>query len=596
MSSDGEDDTGDFLLLRHDRAGRFGANASFGASDCISSFDITSEDDGEGRRGGGIRSSLLGSCSRRKLRMPFEILVISFLNSFVLSFPLNFFGKFVTSEVGMTPTQFSQFYAFTFLPFSLKPVFAFAIEKAGDVGVRKKNFLVICNALIGLHMLFMATIAKDVWHVFLIGFSQSIFEAMAGMVVALILIDIAGKDQSQIPQIQTEQTSARYLGTFSALILTLPISGCGTLEWSNRAALMFSSVIPFISAGVATQVTLDEREEQNEPRPRRSRDDGSQSGESAKAQRSIERKALAVFVPSLIMFELLAVLLGLHSNFVFHGARRAWQALLVCSFIALFLWISLCTFALSRLQNRNAVQSLIVILIPCIYLFVVDASPNALEPLMSFKFNLFDNRCQLQGLSIISIIANVCGMLCFTYFFSHRGLEFSIVATTMMAGLADLLNLLKTRETRGNLTVLALWIIIDSCTSYFSAMYLIAKEVIATKFSFALKNSPRENLDTNEDYDRIESDLEVSGLDRVAYSLSPGVLYSVYLTCFDVGASASGFLTAALVSGLEISSEDFSRLPALITMCSAIFIGTIAFVPALRHVRRSLSQWQRGFC
>jgi hypothetical protein len=59
-------------------------------------------------------------------------------------------------------------------------------------------------------------------------------------------------------------------------------------------------------------------------------------------------------------------------------------------------------------------------------------------------------------------------------------------------------------------------------------------------------------------------------------------LVSIYLTCFDIGASASGFISAAMVSALDIEAPEFNNLDTMIVMCATFFVATFAFVPTVR--------------
>ena len=132
---------------------------------------------------------------------------------------------------------------------------------------------------------------------------------MIGMIHGLIVIDEATKDTSLISHLQSEQTIARLTGTVSAILLALPVSGCGTkANWDDRTVLLFSSIIPVLAAlasflvsepGIYTKISdvqvtnLNELDEIND--------------EIIQQKSSFKREIFILFVPTLILFELLAI-------------------------------------------------------------------------------------------------------------------------------------------------------------------------------------------------------------------------------------------------------------------------------------------------
>ncbi|GBG28937.1 Hypothetical Protein FCC1311_051582 [Hondaea fermentalgiana] len=573
-----------------------------------------------GRRLESVRRRL-----RRVLRrsaLPWPVLVVSFLNAFVLSFPMNFFGQFISAEIGMTPTQFTQYYALTFLPFSFKPLYAYMAERIRVCGSGRRGYLVFCNVMISACMLVMATIAEEVWHVFVIGFLQNFFEAAAGMVVGLILIDAACIDQQEIPNLQAEQTLWRYMGTFTALLLSLPVSGCFSYAWDNRTALIVSAMIPLLSATAAQWLPKRSRTDvQNvgalgDPESGSDTDEqyavhlvqhdlvrdedveaseevvGASSQDGVKA--SVERQALMLFVPTLVLFELVAIAVGVHGNFAAAGKLGAWHGLVGFFAVSLVAWIVAAGVGVYRWGDVTNVRALLVISVPCIYLFVVDAVPSSMDAMSSYKYHVFRSQCDLQALSLFSTAARIGGLFAYRRFFASSSVEVSVLANTILCSIVSLLDIIKVNDPRGIMaegetSTFWTWLVIDVCSSFVSAFYLVSKEVVATHYSFSLLNRVRKQHSAAALGERLDRSVRADAEDAngakqatLARALSPGILYSVYLTCFDVGASASGFLTAAVMSSLNITYTDFAGLPDLIWICALSFLATAALIPTLQ--------------
>mmetsp|Transcript_15910 Transcript_15910/g.30795 ORF Transcript_15910/g.30795 Transcript_15910/m.30795 type:complete len:741 (+) Transcript_15910:72-2294(+) len=569
--------------------------------------------------------------------LPWPVLVVSFLNSFVLSFPMNFFGLFISNEIGMTPTEFTQYYALTFLPFSFKPLYAYMAERVHICGTGRRGYLMACNIMISVCMMCMATLAHEVWHVFLIGFMQNFFEAAAGMVVGLILIDTAYVDQSKIPKLQAEQTMWRYLGTFSALLLALPVSGCFSYSWDNRSALIASAVIPLFSAIAAQWLPTkkpsssdfegrgDEMQESDRPLRFSSDQDYDDVGvddqsednsvtsfdarQNSEMGRLVERQAIMLFVPTLVLFECVAIAVGLHGNFAASGALSTWHILVGVFIGTLLIWLIVAGTGVYRWGNPANIRALMVISVPCIYLFVVDAIPSSLDGMASYKYHVFHQPCQLQAMSLLGTVSRIAGLFAYSKFFSNTTVEIAVLTNTILSASVSLLDMYKVQDPPLEAPFWP-WTLIDIVGSFVSALYLVSKEVVATHYSFSLLNTARKRqraastdprVDDGvadngdfEEYDdaeqayahqRLGSDKHSSWGGALSRTLSPGILYSVYLTCFDIGASASGFLTAAIMSALGVTYTDFSALPDLILICALSFICTVILIPTLTFAK-----------
>jgi hypothetical protein len=580
-----------------------------------------------------------GSAARARMRpaLPLALLAVSFLNAFVLSFPMNFFGKLITSEIGMSPQQFVQYYAFVFLPFSLKPLFAFICDNVTLLGSRRRAWLAASNLGTALCLLLVASAAREVWHVFALGFVQSLCEAVGGMVAGLAVIDAVEAGRASPARAQAEQTAARYLGTFCALLLALPVSGCGGgAAWSDRTAMAASAAAPLV-AGVWALCL---------PEPRRLAPVSPPELGAAERTRAMERTALWLFLPPLVLLELLAIALGLKGNLEAAGMASLWRGAVAATALALVALVGgqalrlgcagrghprscsnsvaggdddVGATGMSASSSSTSAQHILLlkVSVPCLYLFVADAVPGAVDAVASFMYIKFEDRCALQGLSLTTSAAQIAGLGAAGAMLADLPVELALLATTLVAASAGLLDLLKTRE--GPVPTFAVWALVDLATGVCNAGFLLAKETVATHFAVLLQGTcakpracaadaedglglavePERVRDGLEDVDRGHSREESEdfgpnregsrgthcsgdGAPAPARFMSAGMLYSIYLTCFDIGASASGFIGAAIMSSLGITSTDFSGLATYILICANCFLLTILLVPTVR--------------
>uniref|UniRef100_A0A7S2RSB5 Uncharacterized protein n=1 Tax=Mucochytrium quahogii TaxID=96639 RepID=A0A7S2RSB5_9STRA len=547
--------------------------------------------------------------------VPWAILLVFFINSFVMSFKVNFFGAFISHEVPMSTPVFTQFWAFIYIPFSFKPLYAYIFENFSICGSKRKSFVIVCNLCISVTMLLMATVVKEVWQVFLVGFMESVFEAAAGMVVGLVVIDIASKDTTRIAKLQSEQTIARYAGTFLAYIIALPVSGCFNYKWSNRTALLFSALLPLF--GVAAALFIPEHKPEAtcahgsnysvlestntelhacdhtavDSTITDSRDagqtaldsmdrglligspDANQDVQDVYSEDTLEKKALLLFIPTILLFELLAIAVGIKVNLKSWNMLGLWKIIVGSCGGVLIGWLLGAAIGLSRWGNKEGSKTLVKIAIPCIYLFIVDAIPTTSDPFSSFKYSVLTDRCQQQLVSIVGTFFQIIGMYVYGLMFTGLKVEVTIVATTLLTTVVGLFELFKLQSS--SLTLFQTWVLVDAFTSIFAPMFLISKEVVAAHYSFSLRGK------------RIQDDTEARNNFRNSTGFSPGILYSIYLTCFDIGGSASGFLSAAIALDLDINKPDFHNLSTMVLLCGTLFIATLVLVPLLRFSKRS---------
>mmetsp|Transcript_19373 Transcript_19373/g.41869 ORF Transcript_19373/g.41869 Transcript_19373/m.41869 type:complete len:502 (-) Transcript_19373:2181-3686(-) len=501
-----------------------------------------------------------------------------------MSFKINFFGAFINEQVPMSTSVFTQYFAFTYIPFSFKPLYAYIFENFSIFGSKRKAYVIVCNLCICVTMILMATVVKEVWQVFLVGFLESFFEAAAGMVVGLVVIDVASEDTTRIPKLQSEQTVARYGGTFFAYLIALPVSGCFNHQWSNRTALLFSGFLPLL--GVVAALFIPETKSKTcrrhgsdysvvDSTNKDTRQEPAETTQSAESNGALESTALLLFVPTIVLFELLAFAIGIKANLQGWNRLGLWKIIVASCGGVLLVWILGAAIGLNRWGDKKGAKMLVKIAIPCVYLFIVDAIPTTTDPFSSYKYSVLTDRCEQQLLSIIGTLAQIVGIYLYGLIFTGMKVEFIIVATTLLTATVGLSDLFKLNPSHWKLTLFQIWMLVDAFSGIFSPMFLLSKEVIAAHYSFSLQRK-RTQVDS-------ESGLSV----KKSRGFSPGILYSIYLTCFDIGGSASGFLSATIVLDLGITTTDFHNLSSMVLLCGSLFIATLVLVPLLQFSKKS---------
>jgi len=504
------------------------------------------------------------------------MLILSALGAFFLQFPSTFLGRMINKggEIPMEPAVQAKYWAVVFMPQQLKPLIALCIESTPAIaGKRFVPWLMFANIGIFTSTILIALAATEVWHLFILGTMQSLMESISYMVVYMLMLQIAAKDKSVISALNAEIMTARYIGTFFANVFALPVGGCFGGGWNNRLVIGVASTVPFLSIFVST--LYPEKASLEKP--------------IKKARASFSKKAgIAYFVAIVLCFQALVVVLSLNSLFADLNLSNMWTWLVIVLAAIVF---GLVLGALYLLHVIDGVKSSLVwsLGIPCIYLIVVDAVPSA--SMYSLQYTTISDQCAIVGLSVAGSITSMITPSLYSKVFGTFNVEVGLLVSTVFSALVGMLNMILANywpET----APLYQWFLIGGIVNIAATMLNMAKEVVCTTFAFGLQESDTNSfarLSVDEEFE----DLAIGDIDDPIESkstfekITPGVLFGIYISCFDVGASAAGFINAAVTDSLSITFDNFENLSLYVLIGSVSLMFTIVFLPALSAKKRN---------
>jgi hypothetical protein len=546
---------------------------------------------------------------------PSIIWLMFFTSAFLTSFPLIAMVDWLNNWLEMSLATQSQFFAVSFVPFCLKPMYAIWLSSINCANLQSRRKCIIlqtCGAMSSL--LFAATwFISSIPAAFFIFFFINICDACSELVLDSYLLELAHDDIMNAGAVQAIAGGARALGSVSASLACLAIYPCdSTLAPNSRSVLACTSLIPafnLIFASFLPPSRIDEHEQSTAAFPA-----------SLLPQESTE-----VLSPMVAAFghDLSA---SAAPNLAFStlkdGAREPcepppqaqlpgpWRmplafvlvllvqaALVVISVEQLLLpttfWSLLAACVVSTLavvgvfirtafSDANLYHAIVKFGVPSIFLFAYNAVPSSAEQLYTYQFYLFyaSSPCRMTYLSLVSSVATVLSYAIYAFAFNRRRIQRVFMLTGCLGVGLGLLWLPLARlhlhptegsdsdPTSGACVSAGPLELTGTCVPPF-AYALLAQFV--TSVSSLLAFAPSAVLATE----------ATAGAD--AHRI---LSYSVLISLVDSGGAASGWVTSAIVRRLGITYSDWHNLPTLLLIVAASQLFMVAFAPLLRSVEQ----------
>ena len=508
--------------------------------------------------------------------IPNALLGSYLVSAMIMSLPLVAFGVFLNNDIKMPLDEQSRFYATIFLPWSFKPLYSYAMEHYPICGSRRRFYIITGNVGLGACFLLTALFATNTLEMYLLSFARSAFEALAECGYGLTLIDIVGKervqgsDAAQLGQART--TTARMAGSLSSFVLGLLLYGCGgsTLRsLSSRTIIGMTSVLCLVQVGFAFAlpekrsgvVDTDFQEEEA-------------AGETEPVSWTIRSRVLVAL--GALSFQFCFVWIGVQS---------------LVSIIPWIIVFLLSILAVSFMGIIAMVRSRVpwVPIASAALMFIMHATPGYGSSWFSFKlYALNGSSCAMQILLVVGEIGSLTGSwlyprLANMYLDStitekadkkmraQQAMVFFTI-TACIAGMLDVFLAIDWEQYpyMDQISSGIRFGIVSLIGGFLGQLSQISRQVFVTEHSYDNK--------------------------QLNSAITPGVLYGIYLSLIDFADSASGWITAPIMSALNLSytNQSFSLLWVLVVIAMASNLLVVLLIPpALDMMGRWLATKQQ---
>eukprot|EP01059_Diplonema_ambulator_P023360 TRINITY_DN3880_c0_g1_i1.p1 TRINITY_DN3880_c0_g1~~TRINITY_DN3880_c0_g1_i1.p1 ORF type:complete len:533 (+),score=175.95 TRINITY_DN3880_c0_g1_i1:80-1678(+) len=496
--------------------------------------------------------------------LPLGILVIYFANAWVQTFPLIANTSWLL-ELNMAQDTVNNYYAFTFIPWSLKPIYAYIMDYLPLSGFRRKPWVPITACVAGGIYLINGYLVRSTRLAFGTVFIQQVAWAFNELLCGAVLMDYAHLDMTNAGNLQSVATAARAFGSLVAALLQLAVYPChdSTKELSFQTVLLITGLV-CIGCGMLFPFI---------PEPSESRRlQILEAHDNKRTRRDMVRVSLLVF-----LLEMVLVWISLKS---FFDKNVFWPVLGVVTGLAISFAVLLGTNA--SIEVKDIVDTVVTYkssILTAVFLFLLNSTPSAVDQLSFFQYDFFPKKCDLVHLSLINYGATMLASLCYGPLANKSKVRWILPAMGVVSGAVSMLTVpfvntdLPTPTTSPCVHVvgrcfdpLGYRMVTTAMMGFVSQLALVPVEVIATE-----QTIPEQRL----------------------------LMYSIFLSLMETGASVREWITAPIVTRLDITYTDWSNLSTLvwIGIGSSVFVSLLTplFIGAPRAVEDEHSD-EEGEC
>lgn len=513
------------------------------------------------------------------------------LNGFTLALPMQALLYLLNDRVAMPIPMIPVYSAMAFLPFSLRPLYAYVSGASTQRFVWITALLILCAIITGA-----TAFTSNTWIFILLGFLRGISTSWPEFLLGLTLLQeahaVVGEWEHRVAEFQAQAATSRNAGSLLAGIGGALIihSAHLSMSQSSTVLLMLSGATNLIAAVVAFVSRIGSNENpriiENEATLVRLETDsyGSCSSSSTEEEEDEEEtiagpvalEMQAETLPTqrstntkwIILLQFLVVLLGLRVAMV-GTVRVIWDSiitglLLLCGYFAWYSWDSWSWkphhFAGLFLLSKAAVPTASVLLASYIYTLLKN------DPTILQLFYLIDS-------GVLCLASWTYGKW-FSRFSSGRAFLCLITVTTILGALATLLNLIllrvNTNTARGNLYLTILMVKVVS--TWIGEWQFLPNLVVASVHSsvvVAMDNS------------------STTATQSTAAGATTALRYGILVSCIDVGNQVGAILTGSFLSILHVTRgnddddndyDEWTNLDQFLWLCALLSLVSVSLV------------------
>eukprot|EP00614_Pseudopedinella_elastica_P000009 CAMPEP_0172595990 /NCGR_PEP_ID=MMETSP1068-20121228/15683_1 /TAXON_ID=35684 /ORGANISM="Pseudopedinella elastica, Strain CCMP716" /LENGTH=558 /DNA_ID=CAMNT_0013394805 /DNA_START=494 /DNA_END=2170 /DNA_ORIENTATION=+ len=510
-------------------------------------------------------------------------------------------ADWLNNFLGMPIATQSQFYACIFMPYWLKPLYAFVANAVGsNNGLFQRRSRAIVLHVCGLMsaLLYVATLGvKTIPGAFGIFFCINIFDSCSELMLGSYLMGIAHQNIKDAGALQALAGGMRALGAFSASLIALAMYPCDPSRGvpDSRLVLACSGSIASLTCFLALLLPDTEHEPlitspQDNPLPSSLPSEltlplmPEKEGDNSRISPSTERgpkdatsslwtqqfKSGMRVAALVLIFQVVLVWISLKDMIKSGAFKQVFYPILGLLSAIMLAVSSPLTSLCAGLDAASSRRLLMQYVAPGAFLFLAGALPSASEQLYTYQFYLFYARhpCRMTLLGLIGSASSVVGFALYGSLCNLGHLQYVIVATSTISASLGLLWLPLASLTLEDA---------DDPIDRSACIVTLNGKCALPPFAFACIMSFLTGMG---------GALASAALTTLATNATPRAhkttAYAIFLSLMDSGDSVSGWISASLVQRLGIDYGHWAKLPELIWIAAASQLALLLFVPCLR--------------
>ena len=546
------------------------------------------------KRGKSVKMSFLRDAANALLNvLPLPLVFLYFIEAFVLAFPDTAYMDLIDNTLSMSQANQSMFYATIMIPWYFKPFYGWIVSRGSQVhGYRIRRCVVIASIGSAIAYFVTSVAVRNESQLYAATSLRALSNAFSELCLGVALVEISRMSKVAIGSLQSVATGSRAAGSLVAYLVSLPLYPCrnqgrdgGVL--SSRSIIGMNSGFCLLGMIIAMYIPnfstscIDEKKDLNH----------------VSMSRNVAILALSVIMGFGVFWiaetqQKSALYVNTPSAVWYTSAGAAMFIFIIISGWLLRRpdWVVVDMDDMdeedSKLEDEGEEEkdtattttttTLTSTVLPAFFFFAYNFTPNAETQWSNFQYEIFSKTkiCNYQYLSIISMSSSLLGSALYGYLCGKRSTPRIIVVATCLSVLVGILRMPMAYHANNFIDTE------NSClnVSLFRSMAnLIGGDCVDTAFLYLSVYSLIEGILSQ----FVAVSLVVLAVERCPVSRSSGIWYGVFLSCLELGNSVGGWITAPIVSALNITYTDFSRLSDLIWIESATKIVILILVPFL---------------
>ena len=508
-----------------------------------------------------------------------------------MTLPITAYGNFLINDLKLTQSSISRYYAITFLPWCLKPLYTIFVNRVAFFGKHRVYYLVI-GSLVNAFCFFITTIfVRDVTSAFIVAILKSFAASFVECVLDLIMLDMIDRGttfgSSKFEECSEFQSRVHSSQT-GAYLFGFIVYGCNKSDAliNSRSIIFIAGFFPFFMALVAfylpepkafsmetsvveNAIISTSQENLRNDQQQQQEEDENNLEEITKSY--YETKKNRILIIGVMYVQFLLFWLGLQDLI----ELKAWIAVLLIVFL-LVGGVLVFKFKIHSYFSKHMIVALT--------LFFWNALPSYSIPWFSFTFFVLkQSQCAVHLMMVAGEFVTLAAYMLFPYtvFYvlncfgwgDYKKSELTFLVYNCFATIFSLFCLLLT----GNVSAVDdrfyvfCFALVSLSNGFFGALAFLAEQTYATEKSFV------SNKDLNEDQRRLSS--SSSKYYSKSNTLNTGLWFSIFISFLDFGDSVASWISAPLISAFRLESYVWNQFWMLILTCiviSFVALGMIA--------------------
>lgn len=216
---------------------------------------------------GTVRQTVIEVVRERTNEFSIWLWVLYFLNAVTIAFPAIAYTDWLIYDVQMPLDKQNDYYAFSSIPFTFKPLYAIISDQFPLRGSHRRSWL--CVSALGTAVMYLvqSLLVTSTLGAFASSFLLQLFYAFSELLLGSCLMDVAHKDMRNAGAVQAMATGARFAGSIAAALANFGLYPPGDnsgVRTNARTVIALTALSPLLVALISPVLPEKEKVEEDE--------------------------------------------------------------------------------------------------------------------------------------------------------------------------------------------------------------------------------------------------------------------------------------------------------------------------------------------